>query len=418
MAYSDPRSRTPTRKGRTVLRLLALASGAALVLTAAACGGGGGASPTDPGMPSASGTASITGQVSVTGSSGGSLTTGPAVVTGAAPGTPIHQSPADSSGSGMTVRIQGTGLATSTDAAGRFGFQTVPSGNQVLVFERAASSASVPIPNVQPAEQIQISVHVSGSSASVTDIQRSGGSSQGGTGGSDQGGGGNDGGSDGGGTEPPPPPPQVDLSLEIDPDTWNLNYDQSSGTVTAFLRGTGFDQVVLDSILLLGDNTDAEPLAPVSATREGDHDRAQFAKNMVLGLLDMPTSGSVHAVTVQFAIDGQEGTSELTADVTITGKDDSGGDGGQELGDLSLQIDPSSWNLNYDQSWAASPPSSAAPASAPSTRPPSSSPATTPTPSPWRPPRPGSRATTSGRSSPRARSSGSSTCRSPARSTR
>ena len=357
---TDPLSHAPTRRRRDALRLLALASCAVLALGASACGGGGGgASPTDPGMPSASGSASITGQVSVTGSSGGSLTSGPGaptVATGAAPGAPGHQSLADSSGSGMTVRIQGTGLATSTDAAGRFSFQNVPAGNQVLVFERAASSASVPIPGVQPAEQIRISVQVSGSSANVTDIQRSSDSSQGGNGGSgggDPGGSGNDGGSDGGGgggTEPPPPPLQVDLSLEIDPDTWNLNYDQSSGTVTAFVRGTGFDQVVLGSILLLGDNADAQPLAPVSATREGDHDRAQFAKNQVLGLLDMPTSGSMHAVTLQLEVEGQDGTSELTAEVMITGKDDSGGDGGQGLGNLSLEIDPDSWNLSYDQS--------------------------------------------------------------------
>jgi hypothetical protein len=344
MSYPDPLSRNRPHGDRAAVRLLALLSCAAIVLGAAACGGGGGgASPTDPGMPAASGTASITGQVSVTGSSGGSLTTGPTVATGAVPGAPSHQSPADSTGSGMTVRVQGTNLSTTTDASGQFGFQNVPSGNQVLVFERAASSASVPIASIQPAERIQISVQVSGSSVSVTDIQRSGGSDQGGTGGGDQGGGG------GTGTEPPPPPPQVDLSLQISPDSWNLNYDHSQGTVTAFLRGTGFDQVVLDSILLLGDNADAEPLAPVSATRQGDHARAQFAKNMVLGLLDMPTSGSMHTVTLQFEIDGQDGTSELTADVTIEGQDGSG-DGGQELGDLSLQIDPDSWNLNYDQS--------------------------------------------------------------------
>ncbi len=351
MHIIEPRSLLTLCRRRAAFEALALLSCAILVLSAGACGGGGGASsPTDPGMPSAmSGTASITGQVSVTGSAGGNLNAGSFSGPAAAPGTPSHLAPADSSGSGMTVRIQGTSLATTTNAQGRFGFQNVPTGNQVLVFEKASSSASVPIGGIQPSEQIDITVEVSGSSASVTDIQRDGGSSQGDTGGGDQGGdsGGDTGGDAGGGGNEPQP---VDLSLQIDPDTWNLDYDHSAGTVTAFLTGSGFDQVVLDSILLLGDNPDADPLAPVSATREGNHDKARFAKSDVLDLLDDPMAGSMHTVTVQFEIEGQDGTSELMADVKIVGQDDSGGDNGQELGNLSLQMSPDSWNLNYDQS--------------------------------------------------------------------
>ncbi len=322
--------------------ILAGLSCSLLVLGLVACSGGGGAaSPTDPGMPTAmGGSASITGQVSVTGSTGGSLTAGPAVTPGAGPGAPSHLASADSSGSGLTVRVQGTNLSTTTDASGHFSLQGVPTGNQVLLFLQSSTSADVPIAGIQPAETIQITVEVSGSSANVTDIQRSGGD----TSGSDDNGGDDNGGA--GGAQPQP----VDLSLEIDPDDWNLNFDHSAGTVTAFIRGSGFDQVVLDSIVLAGDNPDAAALAPVSATREGDHDRARFAKNQVLGLLDDPQSGSVHTVTLQFEIEGQEGTSELMADVTIEGEDEPGDDNGEELGDLSLEIDPDHWNVNFDQS--------------------------------------------------------------------
>lgn len=297
-----------------------------LLVLAVACGGGGGASPTDPGPPAVTGTASIQGQLSVAGGSSGSLMIGAG--TGPA-GGPTALAAADSSGAGVTVRIQGTSLATTTNANGSFNLGGVPQGNQILVFDTGQASAGVPIQDIHPNEHIRLSVRMSGSSAEVTDMDRDGG---------------DDGTGDNGEVE-------LDLSLQLSPNTWNLNYDHSSGTVTAFIRGQGFRDVILDSIVLVGDNPDAEPLEPVGATREGDHVRARFAKNQVLDILDEPENGSVHTVILRFEVDGVDEVQELTADVRIVGSDDGGDDGeddGEELGDLSLQLSPSNWNLNYD----------------------------------------------------------------------
>lgn len=333
----------PTRALLTFACLLPL-----LVAVACGGGGGGGSSPTAPPPPVANGTASLSGQVSVTGSTGGSsLSAGSsAFATGGARsgiGRAATQSPsalaaADSSGSGVTVQIAGTSLSTVAAADGSFSLSGVPQGNITVMFETSSGTATVGINGVQPNESITIEVTVSGSTASVDNIDRNG---------SDDGMGG---GGSGGGTV------ELDLELEIDPDSWNLNYDHANGTVEAFIRGTGYDKVLLDSITLEGDNADAMPLEPVAATRQGDHVRASFAKNQVLDLLDDPQPGSTHTVTLAFEVDGVTDVQTLDDTITIeddSGTDDGGGDqggddgSGDQVGNLELQISPKNWNTNF-----------------------------------------------------------------------
>lgn len=294
-----------------------------LVLLAAGCGGGSG-SPTDPGAPSpAAGSASIQGQVSVPGSSSGGLTAGAA---------PTPTTSPDRTGAGVVVRVEGTGLSTTADSAGNFALQGVPGGDQTLVFETSQNAAGLPIPDILPGETIRLSVTVQGSNATVNDMQRGGGRPE----------------------DEEEDEGELDLSLQLSPDTWNTSYEHSSGTVAAFIRGQGFRDVVLDSVVLVGDAVDTEPLEPVSATREGNHVRARFAKSEVLDLLDEPENGSVHTVALQFEVDGVDELQELTAEVRIVGPDDEEDDEGEddgedeELGNLSLQLSPSTWNTNWD----------------------------------------------------------------------
>jgi hypothetical protein len=297
---------------------------AVLALLAAGCGGSGGGSPTDPGMPPpAAGSASIQGQVTAPGSTTGGLTAG-----GQEP-TPVTAQ--DSSGAGVVIRVQGTGLSTTADADGGFSLQGVPAGDQTLVFETNQAAAGLPIPGIKPGETIRLSVTVEGTNARVTDMDREGGEG-----------------------EDEEDEQELDLRLEVSPDTWNLNYEHSAGTVAAFIRGPGFRDVVLDSIVLVGDDDTAEPLEPVATpTRQGNHVRARFAKSEVLDLLDQPERGSVHTVALLFEVDGVDEVQELTAQVRIVGpddgEDDEGEDDEEELGNLSLQLSPSSWNTNWDK---------------------------------------------------------------------
>ena len=236
------------------------------------------------------------------------------------------------------MQIAGTSLSTTAASERLVQLSGVPEGNINVLFETASSTATVGIDGVQPNESIRLEVTVSGSSASVDNLERSG----------------DDGMDDGGGDDPA----ELELELEISPDDWNLNYDHANGTVEAFIRGTGFRDVLLDSIVLEGDNADAMPLDPVSTTRQGDHVRARFAKNRVLDLLDDPQPGSMHTVTVTFEVDGQMDAVSLDDDITIEEddagddpNDDGGGDGDDgeddQVGNLELQISPDSWNTNY-----------------------------------------------------------------------
>jgi hypothetical protein len=70
----------------------------------------------------------------------------------------------------------------------------------------------------------------------------------------------------------------ADLTLDIDPDVWNMNYPKSSGTVEAFIRGEGIDQIDLGSFRMIGDNPAAQPLAASSATINNNQIHARFPR--------------------------------------------------------------------------------------------------------------------------------------------
>ena len=137
-----------------------------------------------------------------------------------------------------------------------------------------------------------------------------------------------------------------ELTLEIDPDEWNLNFSHSSGTVEAFIRGEGIDEIDLNSIRMMGDNPSSlgAPLSAISATRQGDHIHARFPMNQVIDLLLDPAEGTSHTIIVSFIqTDGSE-PMELSAEITIEDDDDI------DPLELTLEIDPDEWNLNFTHS--------------------------------------------------------------------
>jgi hypothetical protein len=138
----------------------------------------------------------------------------------------------------------------------------------------------------------------------------------------------------------------TELTLEIDPVEWSLNYPNSAGTVEAFIRGEGFDQIDLNSIEMMGDNLAASPLAAISANVNGDHVHARFHKNQVIDLLLNPEPGSTHTITISFLPIGGTERVELTAEITIEDDDDDIID----PSDLELEIEPEEWNMNFTKS--------------------------------------------------------------------
>lgn len=267
---------------------------AVLALALFACSDGG-SSPTEPAPPGmAPGSATLTGQVTSVTGAGGDPGAKDFAQHAASPRSALPGLAAKGSVSGVTVRIQGTGLSTATDAAGRFSLAGVPSGDQVVLFEAASDRATLGIPGIQAREQIELTVHLQGSSVVVESMQRS--------------------------QDPGAPPAATELSLEMQPDTWSADWVTSSGSVSALIRGEGFEGIDLDSILLMGTDPEAPPLGPFRVDREGNHVRAFFSKPDAWAILDDPQPGETHTLTLELTVDGE--VVILTAQVRIEEEED------------------------------------------------------------------------------------------------
>jgi hypothetical protein len=140
---------------RTTLAILC----SLVIAVAIGCGGG----PTKPSQ-SATG-AVIRGTVTNASASAGNLSVARASGTAR---------PADSPFTGLTVRIMGTNQSAVVDASGVFEISDVPTGTVKLQFSSDSINVTITINNVAADQFIEIQVQVSGSSAVVTDEERSG----------------------------------------------------------------------------------------------------------------------------------------------------------------------------------------------------------------------------------------------------
>lgn len=160
-------------------------------------------------------------------------------------------------------------------------------------------------------------------------------------GGNGRGGGGNGGDGDNGN-------PGASLSVTLQPDVWNTNYEHSEGTVSALIRGEGLGEIHLDSIVLVGTDDAEEPVAALRASRQGNQIRAFFAKDDAIASLDTPKAGEVHEVTIEFTMGDDDTETSLTDKVRIVGPGGSGGGDGETDFDLAIQADH--WNVNWVRS--------------------------------------------------------------------
>jgi hypothetical protein len=226
----------------------------------------------------------------------------------------------------ITVTVQGTGLSTTTDPRGGYRLEGVPSGDRQLVFDTGSFSAALVVSDVKGGERIELDVSITPAQVHVQRMKRT--------------------------TEVTAIDPSA-LSLDIAPKQWNVNYDHSSGSVTAFIRGAGFELIDPASVTLVGD---AGELSSFDSSTQGNHVRSRFRKSGVLDVLEDPESGTTHTVIVRFSgLDGS-GPFELTAQVLVLGgpsddEEEEGEEDDPEAGiDLSLSIQPQKWNTNFPKS--------------------------------------------------------------------
>ncbi|HYO13420.1 MAG TPA: hypothetical protein VE685_09530 [Thermoanaerobaculia bacterium] len=103
-----------------------------------------------------------------------------------------------------------------------------------------------------------------------------------------------------------------DRTLEIKPGGWNMNWRNSAGQVHAFIRGEGLADIDLDSIVLVGDDREADPVEPLDVRRVGKQIVVRFAKSEAFASLDDPAPGETHTVKIRFSEEGAEEGSEDT----------------------------------------------------------------------------------------------------------
>ena len=132
-----------------------------LVLLAPLLGGASCGSSSSPSSPSAPGSGAVI---------SGSLTSG----SGAATMSSVHTT-ASAVGTGVTVTITGTSMSTTVDGAGTFTLRNVPSGNVVLHFNGNDMNGDVDLDDVADAENITLTLTVSGGSVELDEEHRRGG---------------------------------------------------------------------------------------------------------------------------------------------------------------------------------------------------------------------------------------------------
>lgn len=110
-----------------------------------------------------------------------------------------------------------------------------------------------------------------------------------------------------------------DVHAKVSPDDWNTNWQRSSGQVHVFLRGDGVKDIDLDSIRLVGDDAEAEPLKPQNVRRVGKQIVARFSKPAAFALLDDPDRGETHVVKVRYLAGEDDEEKELSEDIRIVG---------------------------------------------------------------------------------------------------
>jgi len=139
-----------------------------------------------------------------------------------------------------------------------------------------------------------------------------------------------------------------DLTLEIHPDTWNTNWTHAEGNVQAFVRGTDAGKIDTSSVLLVAPSGDT--LAPQSVRIAGGQLVATFAKADAFDLLgDNVHSGDQVKLTLRFKVGDDQ--KELTDTIRIVGPDQGDdGNGDDNGGDLTLNIQPDDWNTNWAHS--------------------------------------------------------------------
>jgi hypothetical protein len=139
-----------------------------------------------------------------------------------------------------------------------------------------------------------------------------------------------------------------ELKVWIQPDKWNLNWEQSEGLVTVRIIGEGFKDIDPDSITLSfsgGDGLDEFFMSEI----RGSSLMTKFFKKDALGLIADPQPGDTYEIGVTGEFKDGSSFGPLNDTIMIVGEtsDEEEPDDEEEETELSLEIEPDEWSLSW-----------------------------------------------------------------------
>jgi len=213
------------------------------------------------------------------------------------------------------IGVKGTSLYTNPDGNGNFQVENLPLGNIVVEVLVKSDVSDIQINNVQSGEEIRITVQVQASNQAVlAHMERKNKKSTG------------------------------VLQVQIQPKKWNLNWVDSEDEVIAKISGIGYDQITEGSVMLVSpeDQTVIDEIGSFDESIGGTYFIAKFLQSEAIGLITDPIPGMNYNIRVEYELDGEILYLEDT--IEIVGKMPRNSE------ELSIQINPTKWNTNWDKS--------------------------------------------------------------------
>ncbi len=215
----------------------------------------------------------------------------------------------------IQIGIKGTNIIVIPNTMGDFQINNLPLGNPVIEVIVKDIISELPLENVQSREEIRIRLRVeSNCFATLTHMERK-------------------------------KKKDAELTLQIRPKKWNLDWTESNDEVVARIYGEGHDTIQTESVEIYGpdgvlmianDNLEIEI--------GGVYFKAKFPQSDAIGLIQDPLSGMPYEIAVKGTYGEDELPFELMDTIVIVGKKP------RDEEELSIQVNPTKWNTNWTKS--------------------------------------------------------------------
>lgn len=94
-----------------------------------------------------------------------------------------------------------------------------------------------------------------------------------------------------------------ELSIQVNPNKWNTNWEISSGTVMVKFWGDGYDQIDPATVMMVGPDDpdgpdDVDVIYPVASNLADDQLIVKFSKMQAISIIPEPTPGDKHVILI------------------------------------------------------------------------------------------------------------------------